>query len=65
MLAEPSNLLEQPDLGPEAGEGLRPYGLCLALWGWVAKGKSRDRLTIDAWLIRGGAKEVRIAKPKA
>eukprot|EP01045_Picozoa_sp_COSAG04_P009406 COSAG04_NODE_542_length_12865_cov_44.119693_8_plen_143_part_00 len=23
MLAEPSNLLEQPDLGPEAGEGLR------------------------------------------
>ena len=24
-----------------------------------------DALTIDAWLIRGGAKEVRIAKPKA
>ena len=23
MLAEPSNLPEQPDLGPEAGEGLR------------------------------------------
>ena len=63
MLAEPSNLLEQPDLGPEAGEGLRPYGL--SLWGWVERDRGIERLTIDAWLIRGGAKEVRIAKPKA